>query len=63
MLDYDLKIYLDDVLAPQASFCRKRSRDDIMKWQNSEILKPLIKILNNEFDETAISMFNRIIFS
>lgn len=30
-----------------------------MRWQNSEISKPLTNILNRDFDDTATSMFNR----
>ncbi len=58
--DYDLNIYLDDQLAPQTRFCRRQSRDQIMKWQNSDIPAPLIKILDNTLHETATSMFNRM---
>lgn len=57
--DYELNNYLDDQLAPQSRFCRRLSKDQIMKWQNSEISAPLIKILNETLHETATSMFNR----
>ena len=30
-----------------------------MKWQSSEISKPLTKILDDNFNETAVSMFSR----
>lgn len=58
--DYDLSDYLDDQLAPQTSFCRRLSRDQIMKSQANEISAPLIKILNDTLHDTATSMFNRI---
>lgn len=57
--DYDLNIYLDDLLFPQSKYCRKLTREQIMKWQNSEIPRPLTKIFNQDFDSTAVSMFNR----
>jgi hypothetical protein len=60
--DYELNIYLDDLLAPQTKFCRRLSRDNIMKWQGYEISCPLTKILNEDFFETATSMFNRNCF-
>lgn len=57
--DYGLNSYLDDQLAPRTSFCRKLSKEAIMKWQSSEISQPLLKLLNSDFKETALSMFNR----
>ena len=57
--DYELNSYLDDQLAPKTRFCRRLSRDEIMKWQAYEISEPLITILNPILHETATSMFNR----
>ena len=58
--DYEINSYLDDQLANQTKFCRRLSKDQIMKWQLTEISAPLIKILNDLLYETATSMFNRI---
>jgi hypothetical protein len=58
--DYEINSYLDDQLAPQTKYCRRLSKDQIMKWQLTEISAPLIEILNDFLYETAISMFNRI---
>jgi len=57
--DYELNTFLDDQLAPQTRFCRRLSRDAIMKWQAYEISNPLLKILDATLYETATSMFNR----
>jgi len=57
--DYELNHYLDDQLAPRTRFCRKLKKEEIMKWQSSEINSPLIKIMDISLHETATSMFNR----
>lgn len=57
--DYEINNFLDDQLAPQIRFCRRLSRDQIMKWQNSEISMPIVKIMNDSLHETATSMFYR----
>jgi hypothetical protein len=57
--DYDINIYLDDLLAPQTRLCTKLSKEKIMSFTNSEISKPLSKILNPIFNDTAVCMFDR----
>ncbi len=57
--DYELNLYLDDKLATRTRFFRKLKKEDIMKWQSSEISQPLIKIIDTSLYETALSMFNR----
>lgn len=57
--DYGFNAYLDDQLAIRTRFCRKLSKENIMKWQSSDISQPLLKILNPNYFDTAISMFSR----
>jgi myosin VIIa len=57
---YTLQEYYSSHLATRRSFFRKLNSEQIMKWSNSIISSPLLKIAS-ELEETSIQLFKNLI--
>ena len=62
IVKYQLSDYCDNNLLERTSFFRMIPSEQIMKWSNDLISKPLIKLKNNSLIKTAKQIFKRKIY-